>query len=284
MTRHNLNEHLSWLLREKPCIPTDTTTRPVVVSSFGSGQASQDIDNITSTRTDEQRRRLINTGQLQRDSNTNISESRTSAPKQAPVDMARLRAAATPISKPSLITGPATGRASHATSSPRKKETEEEIKEDVTPYAAMSRSTRSGVGKISHDLSTSDVEILDLTGDSSLLDDFEGRLSPPSMAGRKRKSEEYREDLPRKTRSNTPDIKKPAVRDDSSDSDDFATLEDITFEHDEPPPPYSTANPRSPDRAAKVPPTDSMAIRSRSRFYRVDRPSQKPIPGRRSRM
>lgn len=101
-----------------------------------------------------------------------------------------------------------------------------------------------------------DCEVLDLT------DDFNptpSRMSPAPVADRKRKSEEFREDMPRKSRSRTPQVAPPIAQDIDLD-DSYVNIDDI---EDAPPPPYSTIAPpksatrRNPPAAPSAPSSSS---------------------------
>lgn len=132
-----------------------------------------------------------------------------------------------------------------------------------------------------------DVEAIDLTGD----DDCRSSPVPmPLNRGRKRKSDEYAEDL-RHNKSPRPVRGTPALSPDIMHAD-FADIDDMVMPPHDPPPPYSTVlatagQDANPGRAGKhAPPTKTRKRKSLSRApsetinpaRKLGKPSRSPSP------
>lgn len=250
MTRHNLNEHLSWLLNARPCIPSDVATFSPVPVIWNSQGVRRDASATTACQT-----LSLNTSTGSNHSYTETDTVTTTFARNAAppprlhdpavpyidTDMARLRAAPSSPVKSTLVSIPSqAGRAQSATTS--------RFRQDERTPAARPAPVRSRtVQPASH----VDVEILDLTDDKDVLIEPTPSRAPLSTAGRKRKSSEFEADMPRNNRlvrANPP----PQVLEDSTD--EFRSIDDLDDPPLEPPPPYSTLAPRSPVRVRRAQP------------------------------
>ncbi|KAF1351899.1 hypothetical protein BDV97DRAFT_388491 [Delphinella strobiligena] len=169
--------------------------------------------------------------------------------------MARLRAPPispvkkTPISRASGETSPikptAKAKTPTLTPAPRTRTVETE-KARLLPVATHNVPSARGVRTTP--AFPANCEFLDLTDDlSEPYISTPLQRSPTTIAGRKRKSEEFREDTrARKSRSRTPQLAPaPATVDEIEADDSYALIDDVLAdEPNAPPPPYSTIAPR----------------------------------------
>lgn len=166
MTIHNLGEHLTWLLRVKPSIPSDHEPRPAATIEHAS------LEDPPSN---------VYQGQMPDAANsrvTDISTATNNAARSAVTavahDMARLRAVVPSRSSP-VEHGPARDHTSIQ-------------RGDPASSAESGRLPAQPVRR--HVPPNTNLEILDLTEDTELVT---SPGSPPRLAGRKRKSEEMRD-------------------------------------------------------------------------------------------
>lgn len=227
MTRHNLDEHLRWLLHAKPSIPPTVSDLPPATTSFGSVEASQ-IPDASEVPESAQSPR-------------SHAEPALSLAETCPdSDMARLRVAPGSTNRSQLVSTaspapertPTTGSRSYTGSEPR------ETAPPVPPRFTRQPS-RQDVNL------PSNVEMMDLT-------DNGGGSDGPGMAeaGRKRKSSEFEADMGTSSRPNVraaPQGAQPIVT-----TEGFAPIDELVGEPQEPPPPYSTVAPK-PAIAFRVP-------------------------------
>ncbi|KAM0717525.1 hypothetical protein Q7P37_007377 [Cladosporium fusiforme] len=249
MTRHNLDSHLRWLISTKPSLPPDVSLPPVTVS-FGSIGAAplNEIDDIPDGAFDD-----------------DISEATTEAPEESEIphqpqagrqgDMARLRAAPCSPVKPQLISA---GSGSQLESNKSAAKPASKWKQTVQSAAKAESVPQTPIKNgWSYPTSENDVEVMDLTESMDTLKSPSFDRVVRDGGGRKRKSEEYREDLddcPRhgspistKLQRTTSRLTSPAnqsrVR--PSVETQHTTIDEIMEEAPtEPPPPYSTVAPR----------------------------------------
>lgn len=269
MTSNNLQTHLSWLVKEKACVPVNIAPLPPATQSFGPTQASQDPTRDGSRETSVLTRRPIPSAIVARPLVQETRPSVASAPtiNQQPQqdtgpNMARLRAPPlSPVKKAAprtldpispnkqnvQTTTPAADAASRSrTAAPERSRAPATVSRPA-PSARSARMTPAV---------PLDCEFLDLTDDPNDVYNptptrrsparrSPARKSPAPVAGRKRKSEEFSEDLrARKSRSRTPQIVPEPVEDASVD-DSYALIDDVLADApNEPPPPYSTHAPR----------------------------------------
>ncbi|GAB7343602.1 hypothetical protein MBLNU457_1603t1 [Dothideomycetes sp. NU457] len=160
----------------------------------------------------------------------------------ARLDMARLRAAATPTNKPALLIngGKKKEEQTPTLSNPKQEERREN---DLTSYSPAPASTKA----VAID-DWDDVEILDMTSDDVPSQSSRTIPNPPQVVGRKRKSEEFEERSVEAIRDKRA-APRQVLQDIPDSEDEFPTLDDIQPEPAEPPPPYSTVAPRSPTKA-----------------------------------
>ena len=236
-------------------MPTDTVRRPTVAASFTSifGQSSQNHAHCTVLQT---ARKTDATTYVPQDNGNIASFEPAQHPQHS--EMARLRAAPTPSTKPSLVTAPTTLRqTSPAPYGDPTYTTHRKIEASSPRRPEISHGDLKAVSKAASPRTTNaaDVEVLDLTDDLSSLIELEEDRVPPQLAGRKRKSEEYRADLPRKQHAPERQIRQspPPAFPELSDSEDFATIDDLDLAPSEPPPPYSTVAPKSTTKRATSP-------------------------------
>ena len=231
MTRNNLKEHLAWLISSKSCIPGPGTDHPSLPALLSLPPPSRNDANPG-----------LRTGPVSR--SENIAE--LPLPQLDSItrpDMARLRAAATPTSKPALLINGGKKRDEPAPAVSQPRQEQQSINQPARYSPAPERIKAADIDD------WDDVEILDLTSDDGPSQSSRTIPNPPQIIGRKRKSEEFEErtlDTIRDKRS----VPKPVLQDIPDSEDEFPTIDDVQLEPAEPPPPYSTVAPRSPSKAA----------------------------------
>lgn len=250
MTRHNLDSHLRWLISTKPSLPPDVPLPPA--TSFGSVSTDplHEIDDIPDGAFDD-----------------DISDATTEAPEEPDnhnqpqvareSEMARLRTAPSSATKPRLVSaGPSSQREENTTSAksiPKWKQTvKEAAKKESVPQTPVKH-------EWSYPVSESDVQVLDLTESMETLKSPSFDRVARDTHGRKRKSEEYKEDLDDCPRHGSPastklqrttsrlasPVKQPRAQ--PSEETSYTTIDEVMEEAPtEPPPPYSTVAPRPP--------------------------------------
>ncbi|KAF2025559.1 hypothetical protein EK21DRAFT_76204 [Setomelanomma holmii] len=265
MPRNNLKTHLNWLLSEKPFIPpaissviydpeapTSSATLSQSSSFLVDSVVNHDLGPASALPPPvPPATRSLPPRNLTRTKTVDIHK--LPEPEEDNTDMARLRA--TPGSgRPRLVVAglPPLEKAKATTSGPIRKQDDAFGAEDSTLEVsstsrrdgnvtarprtglAFTAGVESATTRKQHRPAV-DVVAIDLTGDD------EGRSSPiesHAKRGKKRKSDEYAEDL-RHTRSPRPVRMTPAVSPDLVD-DDFADIDDMVMAPNDPPPPYST--------------------------------------------
>ncbi|KAH9819394.1 ATP-dependent DNA helicase hus2/rqh1-like [Teratosphaeria destructans] len=249
MTRHNLDEHLSWLIAAKPSIPPHHTSLPPVSISFSPirpSQTSQQALPVGRPGPSQKLQILEPEARLGQDDSLTEEE-----------EMARLRTAPGSAVKPGLVSlgpqlpdataSPAGSRA--ATASQRGTAT---VSRAPSVPQTPSRMKPSGF------YLPPTIETLDLTAGTS----GSGSPAPIRIAAmsrsRKRKSEELELEIPRAAHpQHTGRPNPPTLTTEASIPQDFAELEDLDLAPpDGPPPPYSTVAPRSVSPVRKPLPAD----------------------------
>ncbi|CAK4034584.1 ATP-dependent DNA helicase [Lecanosticta acicola] len=249
MTRNNLDEHLRWLLREKPSLPPDTISFPPVFASFPSASNSsfeeEEIQPLVSAK-----RRIPTLSVIADPSAGGEEMARTRAPPSAtsrantPQIAARSGSRA-PVASPSKM--------------PRQMP-----KPPSRPPASSSKDLtmqRTPVREQPSNIQANPVEFLDLTEDFSFSNSPTPEKKTTSNTGRKRKSEEFERGL----RSAPVSAKKVALQNaipfrPSQEFQDIEEWDSPTKQTDvpsEPPPPYSTMAPakaKSPVRRPRPAP------------------------------
>ena len=224
MTRHNLDEHLSWLLSTKATIPSITSSLPPASVSFTPIEASQPTPDEGVVEQVPVQHRTVGAGG-----------------RQDEEEMARLRTAPGSAGRRSLVTMgpplPETTPSYHMSPAIPSRGSA-----SVQP-ASKPLFVRQTPAKPSRPAATSpgDVEVMDLTESMSQL----GSPTPVRTAGRKRKSSELESDLPAApcprhgTRPRGQPIQSP-----QASQQGFTAIDEILDEPQGPPPPYSTMPPR----------------------------------------
>ncbi|OCK76225.1 hypothetical protein K432DRAFT_336094 [Lepidopterella palustris CBS 459.81] len=257
MTRNNLNEHLAWLLSEKPFIPSSlavlsfnsevppsSTTRSGV-STSDSGPESElnhatDATHVhqSSTGTIPTATRPLHPTRLQ-----NLSRGKETAP-----DMARLRTAPGSSAKPRLMMQCLQSQSSTPSDfSPNRIQIAAHTNDNQTNYPTTRQPTTANTSCPTLHTSGSvlrlpsnqvtkleGVDAIDLTGDSQLL------LSSSPVAvqkSKKRKSDEFESNLHQRSRSTRKKISAPETLPQNGGSGEFTSIDAII---NDPPPPYST--------------------------------------------
>jgi bloom syndrome protein len=243
MPQNNLSRHLQWLLSEKPFIPPaaslvvydpEAPTSPETLSQPPSFLVEPTVNDDPEPATVPPPASTITQPLLPRTltRTKTINIHQLPEPEIVASDMARLRA--TPGSgRPRLVLAgtPQHGSTTHADegstlSFPCRRD-ESAVANKYRPVLEHATSSRQRQQIV-------DVDSIDLTGDDEV------RSSPVPMhtgRGKKRKSEEYAEDL-RRGKSPRPVQITPKVSPELDD-DDFADIDDMIIAPSEPPPPYS---------------------------------------------
>ena len=225
MTRHNLDEHLSWLLNTKATIPPPTSSLPAVPVSFSPVEATQstrDEKNIGPDNAQQQAAENGSGNRLQRDE-----------------EMARLRTAPGSADRRNLISmGPPlpANRPSYHMSPIVPSRGAEPGPTHARPSHVERTPSKASFSVREH---SADVEVMDLTESMSQL----GSPRPPSVAGRKRKSSEE-PDEPTNCPRHGRNVQGRAAQPPQASQQSFTAIDEIADEPQEPPPPYSTIPPR----------------------------------------
>ncbi|KAI7102813.1 hypothetical protein KC352_g37589, partial [Hortaea werneckii] len=237
MTRNNLNEHLSWLLHTKPTIPIIATPLPPASASLGSARPSQE----TSAVHEPDERPPANQTRTPRELRLQSSP----APVQGE-EMARLRTAPGPPTKPSLVS---TGRAHHEPVGTYQENGDSLARHVPQPQPAVGRlsvkpSKPLQNAPIERPMMDDNMDVMDLTED---LGSSGSSISPQqgvTANWRKRKSAEFESDMApsacvqhgtpaqfrRQQQQPQPELRL---------SQEFASIDDLDMPVG-PPPPYST--------------------------------------------
>jgi bloom syndrome protein len=281
MPQNNLNKHLQWLLSEKPFIPPaaslvvydpDAPTSSETLSQPPSFLVEPAVDNELEPATAPPPASTI-TRPLPPRTLTRIKSvdiHRLPEPESVASDMARLRA--TPGSgRPRLVLAGASQHGSTAHSDeantlsfPCRRDGSAVARKNppILEHATSSRQHQQIV----------DVDSIDLTGDDEI------RSSPVPMhtgRGKKRKSDEYAEDL---RRGKSPrSVRVTPTMSPELDDDDFADIDDMIIAPSEPPPPYSFVAAIT-EKAIEKEPASSIRPRKRKSLSRA--PSETLAPAR----
>lgn len=261
MPRNNLSKHLKWLLSEKPFVPSASAIVPFDSEApTSSATVYQHSPSFTEPETNNELGLAsapppapsVGPPQLRPLTETRTVDIHNPPGREEPAsEMARLRA--TPGSgKPKLVLAGLPQSGSSQTEKVLRAEIHE-LDDEVMGLPAAHRRDGAVTSKvnggafgtpISERFSTrkihkptADIEAIDLTGE----DEVQSSPVPDHTArGRKRKSDEYAEDL-RHTRSRPKKVEitaSPGIADD--DFADFADIDDMVMPPQDPPPPYST--------------------------------------------
>ncbi|KAM3422221.1 hypothetical protein BST61_g2586 [Cercospora zeina] len=298
MTRNNLDEHLRWLLSEKPSIPPETIDLPPAPTSFTTPNENQLETEGSSSVTRElshsaNRPRTVHSGVdgIPRNnlptpatrpgaarSSEQQAERGTSDTKIA-LDKDRLQVESLP-QQPEMVrraTAPTSASKSNASFGARQHDTTPT--KSGRPATTQAKTMSSASVRTQMHLQTpkfDQIEQMDLTEEFANLCSPNGKKSaPPSVAGRKRKSDEFESDMRDKTASLKRPNRAPVIV--PRPSQEFPSI-DEDDEPDEvptgPPPPYSTIPPRQDKAKATVqtavPPTRPPLANTRSVSYVED--------------
>lgn len=250
MPQNNFKKHLSWLLSEKPFVPSaasivaydpDAPTSSTTLSQPSSFLLEHAVNNelepelVNAPPPAPTVDRPLPPRTLTRTKTIDIHK--PPEPERATSDMARLRA--TPGSgKPRLVLAglPQNGSTEAAAS---RDGTSFGTRRDGNPTRPKTRpliaSTSEDAANNKQRRTVAEVESIDLTGDDEI------RSSPVPAAtarGKKRKSDEYAADLQR-TKSPRPAHVAPKPSPETM-IDEFPDIDDIVMAPSDPPPPYST--------------------------------------------
>ncbi|EME77960.1 uncharacterized protein MYCFIDRAFT_216933 [Pseudocercospora fijiensis CIRAD86] len=268
MTRNNLNEHLLWLLFDKPSLPPENLDLPPATISFTSAveppPASEPDQEITSSRGSGSRP----AGARPNPPEVVPSEShqqRSQQPREVNAalahvnensdDMVRMRTAPTSASKQHS----AASVPGHLDGTPSKNwRSASEL-----AGASTSRGKMIGPTPMQKKLqSFDDIEEMDLTEDFASICSPPAKRSLPDVAGKKRTSDEFELAI----RSPSGSSKRPADKPRKAPrlSQEFTAIDDIVLDSpaktgaapSDPPPPYSTLAPlkrATPVRQPEVP-------------------------------
>ncbi|KAF2018402.1 hypothetical protein BU24DRAFT_491369 [Aaosphaeria arxii CBS 175.79] len=245
MPRNNLSEHLKWLLKEKPFVPPASPLAgydPTATDSFPASQNAPALDSSLPSR-HESEQTLVHTVQPPQqpsgsDASTAVTHTHPSDGTPT-VDMARLRM--TPgAGRPRLVVAAPVSQntPTASTSKPLRRMVDSNHSTSRRQlHTFTSSSPHNGFGRES----SIDIDAIDLTGLTG-----SSPLSSPAHRGRgrKRKSDEFEQDLQTAKLSGPPQaVRAPSP--DEFDSTEFPDIEELMPPPpDDPPPPYSTVVPR----------------------------------------
>nr|POE92437.1 atp-dependent dna helicase hus2/rqh1 [Quercus suber] len=283
MTRNNLSEHLSWLLRNRTSIPSQTTTlgpastasipqridglqlgaqandTPSVSDRSGPGSGGvrdtlQVVDAVVAVTQDDGSLDAIRPANPQVKSHERTAgvNSYQSLPDISPKveEMVRERLAPASPSKPGTIQRSASRNPSaFAGSSYKPKVISHSSQSNARSQNTPSKPRNETIQAYN------DIEIMDLTESLSQLSSPKQSKHTSPRSGRKRKSDEFEADV--SEGFGTP-IRLPLVDQVSPQPQDFAAIDDVV---EGPPPPYSTHAPHFPvqDVTAHVASSSSIA-------------------------
>lgn len=267
MTRNNLNEHLEWLLTEKPFVPPFAPPRPFVPEApLNSSQILEASTSSPEAALDN----AIQTVQVRPPSTAPIpprpppsttgSQSQLNSTRTLQ-DMARLRAAPGSAAKPRLVLQNVHLHSANVSSPPSNKArlaTQNDDNCASEQRACQANPTKnqypapSSVGSIPStpkgQITTwKDIDAIDLTGDS---EELVSSSPAPVKKGKKRKSEEFEADLDTFPHSLRDKVNVPKPSSQAAASGDFTSIDAIL---DDPPPPYSTVAQRQTENKPEEP-------------------------------
>lgn len=279
MTKHNLKTHLSWLLNAKPFVPpvgqhivlpaSDVPPSPGALGTRGFAVDSVDLTGDVLTREPPRSQPVVPNFRPHVSQNTAV-ESAPSPPidnsepgsHHATTDMVKLRAAPGSTSKPRLISHappnrtPVAGASNRfkekltAVSSGPSKRNYDHIGAGLNGYAekSMGESHLGPQEELPEEWDMTDIDAIDLTGDSDTRTGSSPSIHVPASTSRKRKSDQFEADP-----EDSPARRRPRVQSrppGGLGQDEFAPIEDF----EEPPPPYSTVAQKPADPLAESQP------------------------------
>ncbi|KAF1920449.1 hypothetical protein BDU57DRAFT_464888 [Ampelomyces quisqualis] len=271
MPRNNLNKHLQWLLSDKPFIPSaasliafdpEPLSSPATFSEPSSlvaaPRGNDEPDPATAPPPAPPPPRALTR-------TTTVDIHQPPAPDSNDTEPAMARLRATPgCGRPRLVVA---GLAQYGTTdAPRGQEKDAGPWTTPTPDHAMSRKQHGAAA---------DVEAIDLTGDDQV------RSSPvpnPVSRGKKRKSDEYAQQVHRAKSPRAVHIARDMSREPADD--DFADIDDLVTAPHDPPPPYSTVLDAARDAVAQVDRSEhppSTQARKRKSLSRAPSESLAPV-------
>lgn len=238
MTRHNLREHLTWLIREKPQIPLDSVVRAAVSFSTSSLSTQEDV----SLQQDIPAAPLfIETNAALQTSHPLLPSGHLPTPIGSETGMARLRAAPSSVKRSGLISYPSLPTEQvHA---------DTDLEEDEPAEISLPNpSPRKGkaVQPIAEEFGDDhSLEILDLTDGLEPISSGQLVPRPPQVVGKKRKSSEFDSaEQHQNHRNHTFDNTRVTAGEGSEIQRQYdAAVHEIPTG---PPPPYSTVAPALP--------------------------------------
>ncbi|SMR63388.1 unnamed protein product [Zymoseptoria tritici ST99CH_3D1] len=275
MTRNNLDEHLTWLLRARPSVPAAITSLPQVTASFPTITATQleaitteddSVEEVQSGRRlneklvarnqEEMARTRIAPGSASRSAST-MGRAPEASPSRDGRTMSAQSSRAPSVSRPPQVTRPASvSRVQSSSKAPLLQRTPLPSRPSPMP-------------------SHMEVEVLDLSESLGALCSPPLHRHVPPVAGRKRSSDEFDCDLEALRDAETQ--KRPALqhRQTVRISDSFPTIEEYMDEpltpskgdlsSDIPPPPYSTIPPKA-NTPVKLSRVNTAVARTPSRY------------------
>ncbi|KAF2121812.1 P-loop containing nucleoside triphosphate hydrolase protein [Lophiotrema nucula] len=249
MPKHNLGLHLKWLLSEKPFVPPSGVLPGYDPNADPPSSATLSQSNsfgLVFDANDDHAPPVVEPSHQPVRPATRLESRPTIRDRQLPganteVDMARLRA--TPGNgKPKLMLAEIPGLGAPPASADR---TRRNSRDGGQPEATRRRqpevtpaSTSRPAASRQKGFEAPAIAAIDLTDDSN---DVASSSPVPVKKGKKRKSEEYEEDL-RLRKSPRPVRAAPAEESDPFDND-FVNIDSVLEHPDSPPPPYSTTVP-----------------------------------------
>ncbi|KAF7198202.1 ATP-dependent DNA helicase hus2/rqh1 [Pseudocercospora fuligena] len=267
MTRNNLNEHLLWLLFDKPSLPPTNLDLPPATISFTSPVEPPPASEP------ERRTAPSNRTEAQQESRRrNDTEFVTSEAQQPPrgVNAAPALVNGNTDEMVRMRTAPSSASKQHGVAPvPRHL--------DGTPSKNWRSASELGVASASRGkmtgptpmqkklLSFDDIEEMDLTEDFASVDSPPAKRSVPGVAGKKRASDEFELAIRSPSGSSKRSVDKP--RKAPRLSQEFTAIDDIILDSpvktgaapSDPPPPYSTLAPNKPATPVRQPQAPSHA-------------------------
>jgi bloom syndrome protein len=235
--KNNLSEQIKWLLHVQPFVPSATAVvaydpddihSSATVSLHSSFQVEPEPNHAPEPAPAPP---IATTRPPPRRAATYTVDIHKSPPEQEqPSDMARLRVTPAKGRPRLMVAGAGTRDASHASTSDWDAERADgnSMQQNKGSRNAVPSTMRKDCAQ------TCEIESIDLTGD--------GESSPSSsrmVKGKKRKSDEFEEDL-RQRKLPRPPTRTKAIPSTSKTPEDFPTIDEVVSVPESPPPPYST--------------------------------------------
>ncbi|CZT15327.1 uncharacterized protein RCC_01188 [Ramularia collo-cygni] len=285
MTRHNLNEHLNWLLQAKPSIPSTSTSLPQVSALFPSITATpnegiatdSDSTQELTSRSRESSRRPEDIARERGSNNEAMVRART-APGSASIPQTWIgNAVPEPQPSPSRNARSASAQSRAPSASASRAPSVARAPTGSRPPSVHGMTTSRHVPSTSRPIPMppADVEMLDLTDGVAVLCSPAPKLQMATTTGRKRTSDEFECDMEALRESEV--IKRPAARRKAEPriSEEFKSLDDFMDDSQSPvkqvgpsddaPPPYSTIPPPKAKTVAKLARANTTVVRSPSK-------------------